>query len=180
MKICGIDEAGRGAMAGELVVAACILSEKFDENLSDSKKLSPKKRDELFKKITQNSKFLILYFSNEEIDNFGLSWCLQKALVTIKSHFKACEFIFDGNCNYGVSDIKTIIKADNLIKEVSAASILAKVSRDKMLNLYGKIYPEYGYEKHKGYGTKSHFEAIFKFGLSKISRKSFKVQKSLF
>ncbi|WP_418225743.1 ribonuclease HII [Campylobacter pinnipediorum] len=181
LKICGIDEAGRGALAGDLVIAGCVLLKDI-KGLNDSKKLSPKKREELFDKIIKNSKYLIIYFSNSQIDELGLSKCLKSALTCFKRYFKDYELIFDGNTDYKTS-IKTIIKADSVIKEVSAASILAKVSRDKSMDLLDNVYPNYGYKKHKGYGTKAHLEAIQKYGPTPLLRKSFKIkreEKSLF
>ncbi|OPA72666.1 ribonuclease HII [Campylobacter pinnipediorum] len=181
LKICGIDEAGRGALAGDLVIAGCVLLKDI-KGLNDSKKLSPKKREELFDKIIKNSKYLIIYFSNSQIDELGLSKCLKSALMCFKRYFKDYELIFDGNTDYK-TNIKTIIKADSVIKEVSAASILAKVSRDKSMELLDNVYPNYGYKKHKGYGTKAHLEAIQKYGPTPLLRKSFKIkreEKSLF
>ncbi|AQW83597.1 ribonuclease HII [Campylobacter pinnipediorum subsp. pinnipediorum] len=181
LKICGIDEAGRGALAGDLVIAGCVLLKDI-KGLNDSKKLSPKKREELFDKIIKNSKYLIIYFSNSQIDELGLSKCLKNALMCFKRYFKDYELIFDGNTDYK-TNIKTIIKADSVIKEVSAASILAKVSRDKSMDLLDNVYPNYGYKKHKGYGTKAHLEAIQKYGPTPLLRKSFKIkreEKSLF
>lgn len=179
--ICGIDEAGRGALAGELVIAACVLGAEIS-GLNDSKKLTPKKRENLFSEICKNSNYLIIYFNAKLIDSLGLSECLRKALLVFKNRFKDYEIIFDGNLNYGVN-IKTLIKADAKIKAVSAASILAKVSRDRQMVLFDQIYPHYGFKKHKGYGTKEHLSALAKFGDCEITRKSFKVktlQKNLF
>lgn len=173
--ICGIDEAGRGALAGELAIAACVLKENIS-GLTDSKKLTPKKREELFDEITKKSDYLVIYFSSKFIDELGLSECLRRALKVFRDKFNKYEIIYDGNLNYGISDIKTMIKADLKVKEVSAASILAKVSRDKQMILFDQIYPNYGYKKHKGYGTKAHLEAIAKFGDCEISRKTFKVK----
>lgn len=179
--ICGIDEAGRGALAGPMVVAGCVLFDKID-GLMDSKKLSEKKREILYSKITQNSRYLITYFSNKKIDTMGLSACLRLALLCFKRYFNDCEIIFDGNTDYQTK-IKTLIKADSKIDEVSAASILAKVSRDRLMNAYDTIYPKYGYKTHKGYGTKAHINAIKLYGLNQLSRNSFKLkqdEKSLF
>lgn len=178
MKICGIDEAGRGALAGELAIGACILkNNSLDEILDDSKKISEKKREEIFEEITKNSSYLVLFFNNKIIDEIGLSECFTRALKTIKNHFGTCEFIFDGNCNYKVEGIKTLIKADSKVKAVSAASILAKVSRDRQMRIFDTIYPDFGYAKHKGYGTKAHIDAISKFGENELTRKSFKLKK---
>ncbi len=173
-KICGIDEAGRGALAGPLVVAACVLHSEIS-GLNDSKKLSAKRRKELFHEIALNSQFLIAYFSNRQIDEFGLSECLRRALNLFKSHFVNYELLYDGNVNYGTG-IKTMIKADGKVAEVSAASILAKVSRDELMSAWSKIYPDYGYASHKGYGTKAHLEAIRNLGECELTRKSFIVK----
>ncbi|WP_103589167.1 ribonuclease HII [Campylobacter concisus] len=180
-KICGIDEAGRGALAGPLSVAACVLNKEIS-GLNDSKKLTAKKREELFKEIIKSSNFLIIYFSNTQIDELGLSECLRRALKIFKAHFEGFEIIYDGNLDYGVG-ITTIIKADSKVAGVSAASILAKVSRDSLMKDWDKIYSKYGFARHKGYGTKAHLDAIAKFGYSSLHRKSFIVksfEKSLF
>ena len=176
-KICGIDEAGRGALAGPLSVAACVLNSEIS-GLNDSKKLTAKRREELFKEITKSSNFLIAYFSNSQIDELGLSECLRRALKLFKAHFESFEIIYDGNLDYGVG-ITTMIKADGKVAVVSAASILAKVSRDRLMSGWDKFYPAYGFARHKGYGTKSHLDAIAKFGYSDLHRKSFVIKPKL-
>ena len=173
-KICGIDEAGRGALAGCLAVAACVLKREIS-GLDDSKKLTSKRRAELFKKIEANSDYLIVYFSNSQIDELGLSECLRRALKLFQRHFIGCELLYDGNLDYGTG-VRTMIKADGKVAEVSAASIIAKVSRDQIMAAWDKIYPDYGYARHKGYGTKSHLEAIAKFKECELTRKSFKIK----
>lgn len=173
-KLVGIDEAGRGALAGPMMMAACRLRCELPE-LEDSKKLSEKRREQFYELIIQNSDFLILAFSNEQIDNLGLSLCLKKGLEVIKLHFERSFLLYDGNTNFGVGGIKTLIKADSLVKEVSAASILAKVSRDRVMKELSKDFPHYEFEKHKAYGTKRHKELIAKFGACRIHRKSFKL-----
>lgn len=173
-RICGIDEAGRGALAGPLAVAACTLKSEIS-GLNDSKKLSAKRRKELFNEIVANSRFLIVYFSNRQIDEFGLSECLRRALKLFKRYFRDCELLYDGNTNYGTG-VKTMIKADGKVTQVSAASILAKVSRDELMSAWSKVYPAYGYASHKGYGTKAHLEAIKKLGECELTRKSFMVK----
>lgn len=181
-KICGIDEAGRGCVAGDLCVGACVINSSI-LGLNDSKKLSSKKREILFDEITQKCEFLILTYSPLQIDEMGLSWCLKDALLKIKNHFLECEFIYDGNTSFGVSGIKTLIKADAQVPEVSAASILAKVTRDKNLAKLAPLYPQYDFNSNKGYCTKSHIEAIKKYGLCEVHRKSYKLkalEKSLF
>lgn len=174
--ICGIDEAGRGPIAGPLVVAGVVLKSRVD-GLDDSKRLSVKKREKLFELIKVSSKYKIVVIENDKIDEIGLSKSLKMALLEIKSYFldDEVEFLFDGNSSFGVDRINTLVKADQKIKEVAAASILAKVTRDRLMIEYSKLYPEYNFDKHKGYCTKSHLESISKYGLCKIHRKSFKI-----
>ncbi|HEB8470242.1 TPA: ribonuclease HII [Campylobacter jejuni] len=175
INLIGIDEAGRGALAGPMMMAACKLNKKLD-GLCDSKKLSEKKREELYEIIIKNSNYLILAFSSEQIDTLGLSTCLKTGLKLIKKHFKAeNNFLYDGNTNLGINGIKTQIKADTSILQVSAASILAKVSKDRVMNFLAKDFPCYEFEKNKAYGTKAHKEFIAKFGICKLHRKSFKL-----
>ena len=183
MEICGIDEAGRGPIAGPLVVAGCILSKKckvkskkWYEMLRDSKKLSTKKREELFEIIKENSIYHIVFVDNKTIDKNGLSFAIKSALLEIKNTLTAKKYLFDGNSNFGVEGIETIIKGDSKIKEISAASILAKVSRDKYMLEIADNYPDYNFKKHKGYITKEHIEEIKKYGFSEIHRKSYKLK----
>ncbi|ECQ5849622.1 TPA: ribonuclease HII [Campylobacter jejuni] len=175
INLIGIDEAGRGALAGPMMMAACKLNKKLD-GLCDSKKLSEKKREELYEIIIKNSNYLILAFSSEQIDTLGLSTCLKTGLKLIKKHFKTeNNFLYDGKTNLGINGIKTQIKADTSILQVSAASILAKVSKDRVMNFLAKDFPYYEFEKNKAYGTKAHKELIAKFGICKLHRKSFKL-----
>jgi len=180
MEICGIDEAGRGPIAGPMVFAGVILKDKgkWINMLNDSKKLSVKKREELFEIIKENSLYHIVFKSNIEIDNKGLSVCIKESLIEIKNTLKAKRYLFDGNSNFGVEGIETIIKGDEKIKEISAASILAKVTRDKFMVEISSKYPEYKFEKHKGYITKEHKELIQKYGMCEIHRKSYKLKPS--
>ena len=174
-RICGIDEAGRGALAGELAVAGCAFGASFSEFnlLDDSNKISEKKREEIFDIITRKCDYIVVYFRNTIIDELGLSACLARALRVIKAHFKDFSFIYDGNCNYGVNGISTLVKADSKVAQVSAASIIAKVSRDRFMYEMDKKYPEYDFAKHKGYGTKLHYEKLREFGPCEIHRLSF-------
>lgn len=173
-QICGIDEAGRGALAGPLAVAACVLKREI-AGLNDSKKLTAKRREELFGQIIKNSEFLIAYFSNEQIDELGLSECLRRALRLFKAHFAGCEPLYDGNANYGTG-VKTMVGADGKVAQVSAASILAKVSRDALMRAWDGVHTGYGYAAHKGYGTKAHLDAIARLGDSLLQRRSFRVK----
>jgi len=173
--LCGIDEAGRGCFAGPLVVAGVVLSNPIDK-LQDSKQLSPKKREILFEQIIQKSIYHIEWIWPDEIDKKGLSFAIQKGLKNIKENIKAEKYLFDGNSNFGVSGIETIIKGDLKIKEIGAASILAKVSRDKYMLEIADKYPMFNFKKHKGYITKEHIEEIKKNGFSDIHRKSYKLK----
>jgi len=174
-KLCGIDEAGRGPLAGDLVMAGVILKNPI-EGLMDSKVLSEKKREELYEKIIENSHHHIISFSPQQIDKQGLSRCLREGLESIQQHLDAEIYLFDGNQTFGVLGISTMVKADGKIPEVSAASILAKVTHDRAIIKASKIYTNYGFEKHKGYGTKAHIEAIKKHGFCDLHRRSFKIK----
>ena len=173
--LCGIDEAGRGPIAGDLVMAGCILN-ALVEGLTDSKKLSEKKREALFELIIPNSSYHIVKFSALDIDKNGISKCLASGLREIMSELNADEFLFDGNTTFGVEGLETMVKADGKVAEVSAASILAKVTHDRDILKEALKYPEYQFEKHKGYGTKLHVEMIKKYGYCPIHRRSYKLK----
>lgn len=175
MNLCGIDEAGRGPIAGDLVIAGCVLHSNID-GLNDSKKLTEKKREILFEKIIKNSTFHIVKFSPKQIDEDGISKCLASGLREIMTSIECEEFLFDGNSSFGVQNLSTMIKADGKIVEVSAASILAKVTHDRDILKEAKKYPLYQFEKHKGYGTKLHIEMIKKYGYCDIHRRSYKIK----
>jgi ribonuclease HII len=171
--ICGIDEAGRGPLAGPLVVAGVVFKKRVYK-LDDSKKLSQMTREKLYDRILAASCHHIVVIDNERIDSDGLSACIAFALEEILAHIPADRYIFDGNSRFGVKGIEPVIRADQSIKEVMAASILAKVKRDRIMCEYDKLYPEYGFCRHKGYGTKEHIQAIKQYGLCPIHRKSFR------
>jgi ribonuclease HII len=173
--VCGIDEAGRGPIAGPIVIAGVVL---IDNNLKldDSKKLTPIKREQLYKQIKQKSIYKINIYHSNQIDKIGLSKIYDIALNDIMTSIKADTYILDGNTNYGVLGVNPVIKADSKIQEVSAASILAKVTRDKIMCDFAKLYPAYHFESHKGYCTKKHLEAIKKYGYCDIHRRSFKIK----
>jgi ribonuclease HII len=173
--LCGIDEAGRGPLAGSLVMAGVVLTGEV-EGLMDSKKLTEKKREALYPLVVANSEYHIVSFSAEEVDELGISKCLHNGLLSIQKLLPDVDYLFDGNSTFGVSNITTMVKADDKVQEVSAASILAKVTRDREIVAQAKLYPEYGFEKHKGYGTKAHIEALVKYGRCPIHRKSFRVK----
>ncbi len=175
--LCGIDEAGRGPLAGDLVVAGCIFKKATKiEGLNDSKKINEKKREKLYEEIILQTHYNIVTISSKEIDTLGISKCMTKALEKIKQTLKAERYLFDGNTSFGVEGLETMVKADTKVAEVSAASILAKVTHDRNIIKDAKIYPEYGFENNKGYGTKAHIEMIKKYGYSPIHRKSFKLK----
>jgi len=173
--LCGIDEAGRGPIAGDLVMAGCVLQKKID-GLNDSKKLTEKKREALYELIIKDSIYHIVKFSAKQIDDDGISLCIKKGLLEILDTIKSDEFLFDGNSNFGVVKLQTMIKADAKVAEVSAASIIAKVTHDRDILLEAKKYPEYQFEKHKGYGTALHIEMIKKHGYCEIHRRSYKIK----
>jgi len=176
--ICGVDEAGRGPLAGKVYAAAVILDEQnLIAGLNDSKKLSACTRKRLYLEIIDNAKaYSIAYATSAEIDNLNI---LQATLLAMKRAVEGLSIkpelvLVDGNQKPLLNmPIQTIIKGDSLIKEISAASILAKVARDTEMEELDKIYPEYGFAKHKGYGTKLHMEALAKYGPLPIHRQSF-------
>jgi len=174
-KLCGIDEAGRGPLAGDLVMAGVILLNEV-EGLMDSKVLNEKRREALYPKIIENSLYHIVSFSPKQIDELGLSSCLGKGLEEIMQQLEAEVYLFDGNQTFGVLGISTMVKADTKVAEVSAASILAKVTHDRAITEASKRYPLYGFEKHKGYGTKAHVLAIKEHGFCEIHRRTFKIK----
>ena len=176
MNICGIDEAGRGCLAGPLVMVGAIAKSEYKiSELTDSKKISPKKRELFFNSIKLSYDYVIVFKDNHLIDKKGLSFCLKESLEEIQDKIKAKRYIFDGPHNYGANNLECIIKGDQKINEISAASIIAKVSRDKyMTNLEDK-YNIYEFAKHKGYGTKRHRHLIAKYGSCDLHRISFKL-----
>jgi len=173
--LCGIDEAGRGPIAGDLVIAGCILNSEV-KGLNDSKKLTEKKRETLFEEIIQKSTYHIAKFSAKQIDEIGISKCLASGLREIMKNIPDVEYLFDGNTTFGVEGLTTMVKADGKVAEVSAASILAKVTHDRDIKKEALKYPEYHFEKHKGYGTKLHVEMIKKHGYCEIHRRTYKLK----
>ena len=176
--ICGIDEAGRGPLAGPVFAAAVILPDHASiDGINDSKKLSEKKREALFSVIQETAVSFAVGFATEtEIDEINI---LQATFLAMK---RACDSLnvrpdfalVDGNRMppLGV-DTQTIIKGDSLSASIAAASILAKVSRDRLMYEIDKLYPEYQFAKHKGYGTALHIEMLKKYGPCPVHRKTF-------
>ena len=175
--LCGIDEAGRGPFAGPLCVAGVIINKQIT-GLNDSKKLSEKKREILFTTIKKNCFYHIVFTSAKQIDTLGLSICLKTSIEEIMNTLKNKTniFLMDGNTSFGIKNLECKIKADASVLEVSAASILAKVSRDRYMYLISQQYPQYSFSKHKGYGTKKHIEEIKKSGFCKEHRLSYKIK----
>lgn len=173
--LCGIDEAGRGPIAGPLVMAGVILHAPID-GLDDSKKLTEKRREALYERIIDGSDCHIVRFNAARIDDEGISACLAAGLQAIMSSLGKADYLFDGNATFGVSGLRTQVKADAEIPEVAAASILAKVTRDREMVAMAERYPQYGFEKHKGYGAKTHIDAIREHGYCAIHRRSFRIK----
>ena len=176
--VCGVDEAGRGPLCGPVVAAACVLPiGLYIEGLNDSKKLSAKKRKEVFEKIKENAiAYCIAEATVEEINELNILEAdmldMRRAVEGLK--IKADFAIIDGNVSRGFSiPTMTVIKGDATSPSIAAASILAKVTRDEMCEQMDKDYPQYGIAKHKGYGTKQHMQALREFGASPIHRKKF-------
>ena len=180
--VCGIDEAGRGPLAGPLVIAAAVLTSHI-EGVDDSKRLSAKRRELLYEIIKSRSIYEISIIKCTTIDKIGLSASIRSGLEQLlnsldeKVHRKlgmSARYIFDGNNSFGLDTIETLVKGDSMLAQIAAASILAKVTRDKIMVDFDKLYSGYGFAKHFGYGTKEHKRAIFQKGLTPIHRKSFK------
>jgi ribonuclease HII len=176
--IGGIDEAGRGPLAGPVVAAVVVFDKDTKiEGINDSKKLSEKKRDELFELIKEQAlDYGIGIVNNEEIDEYNILnatyMAMKKALNCLK---KSPDYLLIDATTIPNVEIpqNPIIKGDSKSISIAAASILAKVTRDSILYEYDKIYPEYGFAKHKGYGTADHYKAIDEYGITPIHRKSF-------
>lgn len=178
--ICGIDEAGRGPLAGPVYAAAVILPDGCEiEGLNDSKKLTEKKREALFDVVKQKALYWGIGSADEkEIDEINI---LQATFLAMRRAVenmgvKPDLALVDGNqkphINQDIEEV-TVIKGDAKSMSIAAASILAKVSRDRFMLELAEKYPEYEFEKHKGYGTKLHYEKIAEYGISDIHRKSF-------
>ena len=177
--VCGVDEAGRGPLAGPVCAAAVIFAPDTElDGVNDSKKLSEKKREALFDVICQKAlAYSVAFASVEEIEEHNILnatyLAMNRAIEGLK--IKADFALIDGNRT--PKDIKidcqTVVKGDSKSLSIAAASILAKVTRDRLLMEYHEKYPQYNFAKHKGYGTAEHMEAIRKFGISEVHRPSF-------
>ena len=176
--ICGVDEAGRGPLSGPVVAAACILPSGLEiPMLNDSKKLSPKRRELLYDEICEKAiSYSIAMASPEEIDSLNI---LNATMLAMRRAIDGLEIpadfaLIDGNCAREIPiPCKTVVSGDAISASISAASILAKVTRDRLCLIDDVQYPEYGFAKHKGYGTKMHMDALRRLGPCPIHRRSF-------
>lgn len=176
--VCGVDEAGRGPLCGPVVAAAVILpKDAHIEGVNDSKKLTEKRREKLYDDIMQNAVSVGVGVSDVDIiEEVNILNATKKAMLQAISNLKVNpEYVLvDGNQKIDTDiPLETVVKGDSKSESIAAASIIAKVTRDRLLIEYDKKYPEYGFAKHKGYGTKAHIEAIKKYGLTPIHRPSF-------
>ena len=176
--VCGVDEAGRGPLCGPVVAAACILPTGLViDGLNDSKKLTPKKRDKLFDDICQNAvSYCIAEASVEEINELNI---LEATLLAMRRAIAGLSIpadfaLIDGNIDRDFPlPARAVIKGDATSPSIAAASILAKVTRDRGCEELDRLYPQYGIAKHKGYGTKVHMDALREYGPTPIHRKQF-------
>lgn len=176
--VCGVDEAGRGPLAGDVYAAAVVFDEDVTiDGLNDSKKLSAKKREKLFDEIIEKARaYSIAAASVEEIESLNI---LEATFLAMKRAMDGLGLDFglvlvDGNKKPPLQyPVETVIKGDSLSASIAAASILAKVSRDRYMKTLAEKYPQYEFSKHKGYGTARHRELILKYGPCEIHRKSF-------
>ena len=177
--VAGIDEAGRGPLAGPVVAGAVLINNKnfrIIKKITDSKKLSEKQREELYEILTNHKdiKWGVGIVSEKVIDKINILQATKLAMSKAIENLGADFLLLDGNFKIN-SNIKqtSIIKGDLKVFSISAASIIAKVTRDRLMQKYHKKYPDYGFAKHKGYGTALHIANLAKFGACKIHRKTF-------
>ena len=181
-RIAGLDEAGRGPLAGPVVAGAVVLPKNFSKKnfwaVKDSKQLSAKQRDKIYKLITKDPeiKWGIGIVSEKIIDKINILEATKLAMIEAVKKLKPDFLLLDGNFKIKYNALqKSVVKGDQKVFSISAASIIAKVTRDRLMQKLHKKYPQYGFDKHKGYGTKLHVIAIKKFGLSLVHRKTFRV-----
>lgn len=176
--ICGVDEAGRGPLAGDVYAAAVVLDDEIlIDYLNDSKKISAKRREELFDTIREKARaYCIATASVEEIDRINI---LNAAMLAMKRAVEGLGLspdlaLIDGNKLPDIScPAQYVIKGDATSASIAAASVLAKVARDRYMEELAQKYPQYGFEQHKGYGTKQHYAALEEFGVSDVHRRTF-------
>ena len=177
--VCGVDEAGRGPLAGPVCAAAVILPPDLEiEGLNDSKKLTDKRRRALYDVITEQAlAYGIAFASEQEIDGINI---LQATFLAMRRAVEQLELqpalaLVDGNRepDFGSIPVRTIVKGDSLSANIAAASILAKVTRDRFMEEQDAVYPQYGFALHKGYGTQAHYAALREYGPCPIHRRTF-------
>ncbi len=177
--ICGIDEAGRGPLAGPVVVASVIMPENsMIEGVNDSKKISEAKREKLYDQIISEAiSYGVGIIDEEEIDTINILNATKKGLTLAISQLKVKPDLIIVDALEHIDTIgipyESIIKGDAKCYSISAASIIAKVTRDRIMREWDEVYPQYGFKQHKGYGTAKHIAAIKEYGLCPIHRKSF-------
>ena len=176
--ICGVDEAGRGPLAGPVCAAACILSRGLEiEGLNDSKKLTEKRRDALYDVIKEQAvAYGIAFATVEEIEELNILGATYLAMNRAIAQLSVTPdlALIDGNRNKGITmNSQPVVKGDSKCADIAAASILAKVTRDRYMLELDREYPMYGFAKHKGYGTKDHYAAIREHGMCPAHRPSF-------
>lgn len=179
--VAGVDEVGRGPLIGPVVTACVVLDKNFKlDGLTDSKKLTEKKREQYYEYIINNCvAYAVGECSPTEIDNYNIleatKIAMKKAIDKVNEKIKLDYILIDGNMKFDFSyNYESIVKGDSKSISIAAASVVAKVTRDRMLIELDKKYPEYGFKSHKGYPTKKHIEAIYKYGLIPGYRKTFK------
>ena len=179
--IGGVDEVGRGPLIGPVVTACVVLDKDFKlDGLTDSKKLSEKKREEYYEYIINNCvAYAVGQCSPEEIDKYNIleatKIAMKKAIDSVDKQLGLSYILIDGNMSFDLDiPYQSIVKGDSKSISIAAASVVAKVTRDRMLIELDKKYPMYGYKDHKGYPTKKHIDAIYKYGLIDGYRKTFK------
>lgn len=182
-RIAGVDEAGRGPLAGPVVAGAVILKDfKFKERIDDSKKLSAKKRERAYREIFKKSIVGVGIVDEKTIDDINIYQATKKAmqLAVANLGIRPDYVIVDGKMKITTKcPLRCIVSGDSKSLSIAAASIVAKVTRDRLMVEYDLVYPQYGFARHKGYGTKSHIEALNNHGPSPIHRSSFQPVKNL-
>ena len=177
--VCGIDEAGRGPLAGPVVVASVIMKpDSMIEGVNDSKKISEKKREKLYELITHEAiSYGVGIITQEEIDDINILQATKKGLTNSLNSMDIKPDMILVDALKGIDTLGipylSIIKGDATSYSIAAASIIAKVTRDRIMREWDKVYPEYGFATHKGYGTAKHIEAIRQYGLCPLHRRSF-------
>lgn len=179
--LCGVDEAGRGPIAGPVVAAAVIFSDDvYIEGVYDSKKVTHKRREELYDEITSQALcWGVGIIDNRQIDELNILNATKEAMNLAISRLKEVPgvIIADGNFYFNpIAEVRNVIKADEKSFSVAAASIIAKVTRDRIMCEYENRFPNYSFSHHKGYGTQSHIEEIIEFGYTEIHRRTFKLK----